>query len=115
MGCRPWSVVHASAATPTFDRFQCRSGHRSPLLRACAGTIRLSVRSPSYAGRRRHGRDAGLSKQTWMVSTLATVTVLPFAAVGIGAAVLDPNDYEPQIAQAVPVPATKQGWARYAA
>ncbi len=56
-----------------------------------------------------------MSKQTWMVSTLATVTVLPFAAVGIGAAVLDPNDYEPQIAQAVPVPATKQGWARYAA
>jgi len=48
-----------------------------------------------------------------MLSTLAIITVLPFAAVGI--AVLDPNDYKPQIVQAVQVPATKQGWARYAA
>ena len=42
-----------------------------------------------------------MSKRTWMLSTLAIITVLPFAAVGIGVAVLDPNDYKPQIVQAV--------------
>ena len=32
---------------------------------------------------------------------LAIITVLPFATIGIGAAVLDPNDYKPAIIQAV--------------